>query len=96
MARVDELVDGIYRICTTFQLPDMEFQFSQFLIDDERPALIHTGMYGLYEGVRDGVAEVLDPGKLEYVILLHFGPTRTAAWTASWRERRTRRSPAAR
>jgi hypothetical protein len=47
-------------------------QFSQFLIDDERPALIHTGMYGLYEGVRDGVAEMLDPGKLDYVILLHF------------------------
>jgi flavorubredoxin len=72
MARVDELVDGIYRICTTVQLPFTEFQFNQFLIDDERPALIHTGMYGLYEGVRDGVAEVLDPGKLEYVILLHF------------------------
>ncbi|MGI8921582.1 MAG: hypothetical protein ACR2HD_07900, partial [Solirubrobacteraceae bacterium] len=72
MARVDEVVDGIYRICTTVQLPDTEFQFNQFLINDERPALIHTGMYGLYEGVRDGVAEVLDPGKLEYVILLHF------------------------
>ncbi|HET6868030.1 MAG TPA: hypothetical protein VFH80_19110 [Solirubrobacteraceae bacterium] len=55
MARVDELVDGIYRICTTVQLPDTEFQFSQFLIDDERPALIPTGMDGLYEGVRDGV-----------------------------------------
>jgi hypothetical protein len=49
MARVDELVDGIYRICTTVQLQDTEFQFNQFLIDDERPALIHTGMYGLYE-----------------------------------------------
>ena len=72
MARVDEIVDGIYRICTTVQLPDTEFQFSQFLIDDERPALVHTGMHGLYEGVRDGIAEVLDPGKLEYVILLHF------------------------
>src|SRR6266536_2497525 len=72
MARVDEIVDGIYRICTTVQLPDTEFQFNQFLIDDERPALIHTGMYWLYEGVHDGVAEVLDPGKLEYVILLHF------------------------
>src|ERR671910_2844889 len=72
MAGVDELVDGIYRICTTVQLPDTDFQFNQFLIDDERPALIHTGMYGLYEGVRDGVAEVLDPSKLEYVILLHF------------------------
>src|ERR671915_765959 len=72
MARVDEIVDGIYRICTTVQLPDTDFQFSQFLIEDDRPALIHTGMYGLYEGVRDAIAEVLDPGKLEYVILLHF------------------------
>ena len=25
MARVDEVVDGIYRICTTVQLPDTEF-----------------------------------------------------------------------
>ncbi len=48
------------------------FQFNQFLVDDERPALIHTGMYGMYEAVRDAVAEVVDPGKLGYVILLHF------------------------
>jgi flavorubredoxin len=74
VARVDELV---YRICTTVQLPDTEFQFSQFLIDDERPTLIHTGMYELSEGVRDGVAKVLDPSKLEYVILLHFGADET-------------------
>jgi flavorubredoxin len=72
MARVDEIVDGIYRICTTVKLPDTDFQFSQFLIDDERPALIHTGMYGLYEGVSAGIRQVLDPGRLEYVILLHF------------------------
>jgi flavorubredoxin len=72
VARVDHLVDGIYRICTTVELPDTEFQFNQFLIDDERPALIHTGMHRLYEGVRDAVAEVLDPGSLEYAILLHF------------------------
>jgi flavorubredoxin len=72
MARVDEIVDGIYRISTTVELPNIDFQFAQFLIDDERPALIHTGMHGLYEDVRDGIAEVLDPGKLEYLILLHF------------------------
>jgi flavorubredoxin len=73
MAQVDEIVDGIYRLCTPVELPNgVLFQFNQFLIDDERPALIHTGMYQLYEGVRDAVAEVLDPGKLEYVILLHF------------------------
>jgi flavorubredoxin len=72
MARIDEITDGIYRISTTVDIDRGAFQFNQFLIDDERPALVHTGMHGMYEGVRDAVAEVLDPGKLGYVILLHF------------------------
>ena len=45
---------------------------STSLIDDKRPALRHTRVYGMYDAVRDAVAEVLDPGTLEYVILLHF------------------------
>jgi hypothetical protein len=44
MARIDEIVDGIYRISTTFDLDGFDFQFNQFLIDDERPALVHTGI----------------------------------------------------
>jgi flavorubredoxin len=72
MARIDEIVGGIYRISTTMEYDDLVFQFNQFLIDDERPALVHTGMYQMYDDVRDAVGQVLDPGKLEYVILLHF------------------------
>jgi flavorubredoxin len=73
VAQVDEIVGGIYRIATTVPLPGgNDFTFNQFLIDDERPALIHTGMHQLYDGVRDAVAEVLDPASLEYVVLLHF------------------------
>jgi flavorubredoxin len=71
MARIDEITDGIYRISTTLDI-NGGFQFNQFLIDDERPALVHTGMHRMYEGVRDAVAEVVDPGRLGYVILLHF------------------------
>ena len=72
MARIDEIVDGIYRISTTVNLDGFDFSFDQFLIDDERPALVHTGMYAMYDDVRNAVGEVLDPGKLEYVVLLHF------------------------
>jgi flavorubredoxin len=71
-ARIDEIVDGIYRISTTVGLDGLDFQFNQFLIDDGRPALIHTGMYGLYDSIRGAISEVLDPSRLEYVILLHF------------------------
>jgi flavorubredoxin len=72
MTRIDEIVDGVYRICTTMAAAGRPFQFNQFLIDDERPALIHTGMHQMYDDVRDAVAQVLDPGRLQYVILLHF------------------------
>jgi len=72
MTRIDEIVDGIYRICTPVDVGGYDFQFNQFLIDDERPALIHTGMHGMYDDVRPAVAQVLDPGRLQYVALLHF------------------------
>ena len=64
IARIDEIVGGIYRISTAFDSDGFDFQFNQFLIDDERPALIHTGMYAMYDDVRSAVGEVLDPGRL--------------------------------
>jgi len=68
--RVDEVVDGIYRISTF--VPEFELGFNQFLIDDERPALLHTGDFQMYDGVRGAISEVLDPSRLAYVALLHF------------------------
>ena len=68
--RIDEIVDGIYRI-STWQEP-YGITFNQFLIADERPALIHTGMYDLYGNVRDAIAQVLDPAKLSAILLLHW------------------------
>jgi flavorubredoxin len=72
MTRIDEIVDGIHRISTAVNLDGFDFQFNQFVIEDERPALIHTGMYAMYDDVRGAVREVLDPARLAYVILLHF------------------------
>jgi flavorubredoxin len=72
MARVDEIVSGIYRISTTMGSGEAAFQFNQFLIDDERPALVHTGLHQLYEEVHAAVAQVLDPTRLAYIVLLHF------------------------
>jgi flavorubredoxin len=68
--RIDEIVDDIYRISTW--LPEGGITFNQFLIDDERPTLVHTGMHQTYEAVRGAIGEVLEPARLEYVALLHF------------------------
>jgi flavorubredoxin len=70
MTRIDRIVGDIYRISTWS--PRGGITFNQFLVADERPALIHTGLHRHYESVRDAVAEVLDPSTLAYVILLHF------------------------
>ena len=71
MANVDEITKGIYRISTP---PGDAYpiSFNQFLIDDEMPTLIHTGVHQEYENIRKAVGEVLDPAKLAYVVLLHF------------------------
>jgi flavorubredoxin len=71
MTQVDQIGNGIYRICS---LPPGQYPigFNQFLIDDERPTLIHTGFYESYDAVRAAVAKVIDPKRLAYVVLCHF------------------------
>ncbi len=70
MINIDEIVDGIYRIST----PPTEYPitFNQFLIDDEQPTLIHTGVYDAYDDIRKAISQVLDPARLANVVLLHF------------------------
>jgi flavorubredoxin len=68
--RIDHIAGGIYRISTMAE--PYGITFNQFLIDDERPALIHTGEYGSYENVHKAISEVLDPKTLAHVALLHW------------------------
>jgi flavorubredoxin len=67
---VDEVAPGIYRIAT--MTPPYSITFNQFVIDDDRPTLVHTGNYQDFEHVRKGISQVLDPAALAYVVLLHF------------------------
>jgi flavorubredoxin len=68
--RIDHITGGIYRISTVAE--PYGITFNQFLIDDERPTLIHTGEHGSYENVRRAISEVLDPQRLANVVLLHW------------------------
>jgi flavorubredoxin len=70
MRRIDKITSEIYRI-SAFE-PQYGISFNQFLILDERPALIHTGTHPWYESVRKAVAELVDPAKLAYVVVPHF------------------------
>jgi flavorubredoxin len=68
--RIDNITGGIYRISSWD--PDYGITFNQFLIDDERPTLVHTGNYDQYETIRGAIGQVLDPAKLANIVLLHW------------------------
>jgi flavorubredoxin len=72
MAQVDEITKGIYRISTPPGAEGAPITFNQFLIDDEQPTLIHTGVHSEYDNIRTAIREVLDPARLANVVLLHF------------------------
>jgi flavorubredoxin len=79
--RIDEIVGGIYRI-STWQEP-YGITFNQFLVADDRPALIHTGMHHLYDDVRKTIGQVLDPTTLTTSSFCIGKAMRTVAWTVS-------------
>ena len=66
--RIDPVLNDIYRI-STFS-PEIGITFNQFLIVDEQPALIHTGTFPMYEGVRRAIEQVMDPAKVPGVMYL--------------------------
>jgi flavorubredoxin len=68
--RIDHIAGGIYRIATMTDAYGITF--NQYLIDDERPTLVHTGNYDQYENVRKAIREVLDPAMLANIVLLHW------------------------
>lgn len=70
MFRIDEIQEDIFRI--NYFDGKRPVGYSQFLIRDEMPALIHTGIYPLYEGVRAEIRKVLDPATLRYIVIPHF------------------------
>jgi flavorubredoxin len=70
MTQVDQMSEGVYRISSYFS--QKRLSFNQFLIDDDQPALIHTGSFPQYADIRQAVAQVLDPARLAYIVVPHF------------------------
>jgi flavorubredoxin len=70
ITRIDPVGDDTYRIAT-FD-PTYGISFNQFLVVDDKPALIHTGTWQVYDAVRRAIGNVIDPKKLAYVVIPHF------------------------
>jgi flavorubredoxin len=69
---IDEIAPGIYRISTPMPTLPGGFTFNQYLIDDEKPMLFHTGPRRMFPLVREAIAAVTPPSRLRYLGFSHF------------------------
>ncbi|MEB2283631.1 MAG: hypothetical protein B6D46_15295 [Polyangiaceae bacterium UTPRO1] len=69
-AFVSEIAADTYRI-TTYHEP-WRSTVNQYLILDEEPVLISTGLRERFEDTWAGLAQLLDPTKIRHVVVLHY------------------------
>ena len=71
--RVDEIIDGIFRISTSVPATVVPggFTFNQYLIRDADPLLFHTGPRMLFDAVREAIERVLPVATLGYISFSH-------------------------
>ena len=67
---VTEIAPEIYRI-STFH-PEFGIQFNQFLVKDEEPFLMHTGMRKMFPLTLEAVSTLMDPANLHWIGFSHF------------------------
>ena len=69
-ATVSEVAPGIHRVAVYHE--PWRCSVNQYLIADDEPALISTGLRAHFETSWSLIARVLDPSTLRHIVVLHF------------------------
>ena len=71
--KISPIGDSLYRISTpvSADVAPGGFSFNQYLLVDEAPLLVHTGLRGIYEAVRQAIETVLPVHELRYISFCH-------------------------
>jgi flavorubredoxin len=67
---IEEIEERVYRI--SVPVPEADFAYNQFLIDDEQPLLFHTGLRAHFPLVSEAIRKVMPLERLRYVAFSHF------------------------
>jgi flavorubredoxin len=65
-----EIAPDIYRIAIF--VPQINLEFSHFLVRDEEPLLFHAGLRGMFPLLREELSRLMDPAKLRHIGFSHF------------------------
>ena len=70
MPHITEIAPDIYRISAF--VPQINLDFSHFLIKDDEPVLFHAGLRGMFPMLREAVASLMDPAQIRHIGFSHF------------------------
>ncbi|MBV9503325.1 MAG: hypothetical protein JO138_28460 [Acidobacteriaceae bacterium] len=70
MISTTEIAPDVYRISVF--VPEINLEFSHFLVRDDEPLLFHAGRRSMFPVVRQEVSRLIDPSKLRHIGFSHF------------------------
>ncbi|MBA3912926.1 MAG: MBL fold metallo-hydrolase [Acidobacteriales bacterium] len=70
MVTTTEIAPDIYRIAVF--VPEINLEFSHFLVRDQEPLLFHAGLRGMFPILREEVARLMDVSRLRHIGFSHF------------------------
>lgn len=70
MISTTEIAADVYRISVF--VPEINLEFSHFLVKDDEPLLFHAGLRGMFPVIREQVARLIDIPKLRHIGFSHF------------------------
>jgi flavorubredoxin len=70
MASITEVAADVYRI--SIFVPEINLEFSHFLVRDDEPLLFHAGLRSMFPQVRDEVSRLIDISTLKHIGFSHF------------------------
>ncbi len=65
-----EIAANVYRI--SMFVPDINLEFSHFLVKDDEPLLFHAGLRGMFPALREEIGRVIDISKIRHIGFSHF------------------------
>ena len=70
MVSTTEIAKDVFRIAVF--VPEINLEFSHFLVRDEEPLLFHAGLRGMFPLVREQVSRLIDVSKIRHIGFSHF------------------------
>ena len=70
MVTTTEIAPEVYRLAVF--VPEINLEFSHFLVRDDEPLLFHAGLRGMFPLLREALSRVIDPSKIRHIGFSHF------------------------